>query len=114
MSAPDDIYQRSNAAILKSTFTGMTAQDERLSSMFKNNPFAPIGQSVVMHNVTRGSASSNTDALSIRPKNWTCKNAKKEKSRASTRSKIKKREDKIPQKRKDNIPSDEQCRRIHA
>ncbi len=126
MSSPDDIYQSSNAAILKSTFTGMTAQDadihrtssyyisqdgERLSSMVKNNPFAPIGLSVVMHNFTRGNASSNTDAPGIRPKGWTGKNAKKGKSRASTRRKKKKREDKIPQKRKDNIPSDEQCRR---
>ncbi len=126
MSSPDDMNQSSNAANLKSTFTGMTAQDadiqrtssyyisqdgERLSSIVKNNPIAPIGQSIVMHNVTRGNASSNTDAPGIRPKGWTGKNAKKGKSRASTCSKIKKREDKIPKKRKDNIPIDEQCRR---
>jgi hypothetical protein len=135
MNSLDVINQGSNAAILKSTFTGMTAQDayvqrtssyfisqdgERLSSRVDNNPFAPIGQSVVMHNVTRGNVSYNTDAPGISPRGWTGKNvkkgksgknAKKGKSRASTRSKLKKREDKIPQKLKNSIPIGEQCRR---
>jgi hypothetical protein len=88
----DEINQSSNAATLKRTFTGMTAQDayvqrtssyfisqdgERSSSRVDNNPFASIGQSVVMHNVTRGNVSYNTDAPGIRPKGWTGKNAKK-------------------------------------
>ncbi len=135
MNSHDEIDQSSNAAILKNTIRGMTAQDayvqrtssyfisqdgEQLSSRVDNNPFAPIGQSIVMHNVTQGNVSYNTDAPGIRPKDWTGKNAKKGqsgrnakrgKSRASTRSKLKKREENIPQKLKDSIPTGEQCRR---
>jgi hypothetical protein len=122
----DDINHSSSAAILKSTFTGMIAQSayvqrtnssfisqdgERFSSRVDKNPFAPVGQNIVAYNVTRGNASSSTDAPSIRPKSRTDKNAKKCKSRAST-SKVKKGKANLPKKRKDNIPSDEQCRRI--
>ena len=119
----DDINHSSNAAFLKSTFTGMTAQsayvqrtnssfisqdDERFRSRVDKNPFAPVGQNVVAYNVTRGNASSSTDAPSIRPKSRTDKNAKKCKSRASTR-KVKKGKVNLPKKRKDNIPRSEQC-----
>jgi hypothetical protein len=122
----DDINHSSSAAILKSTFTGMIAQSayvqrtnssfisqdgERFSSRVDKNPFAPVGQNIVAYNVTRGNASSSTDAPSIRPKSRTDKNAKKCKSRASTR-KVKKGKVNLPKKRKDNIPRSEQCRRI--
>ena len=119
----DDINHSSSAAILKSTFTGMIAQSayvqrtnssfisqdgERFSSRVDKNPFAPVGQNIVAYNVTQGNASSSTDAHSIRPKSRTNKNAKKCKSRASTR-KVKKGKANLPKKRKDNIPYIEQC-----
>ena len=121
----DGINHSSSAAILRSTFTGMIAQSayvqrtnssfisqdgERFSSRVDKNPFAPVGQNIVAYNVTRGNASSSTDAHSIRPKSRTNKNAKKCKSRASTR-KVKKGKVNLPKKRKDNIPRSEQCRR---
>jgi len=94
----DDINHSSSAAFLRSTFTGMIAQSayvqrtnssfisqdgERFSSRVDKNPFAPVGQNIVAYNVTRGNASSSTDAHSILPKSRTGKNAKKCKSRAS-------------------------------
>ncbi len=87
----DDINHSSSAAILKSTFTGMIAQSayvqrknssfisqdgERFSSRVDKNPFAPVGQNIVAYNVTRGNASSSTDALSILPKSRTDKSAR--------------------------------------
>ena len=115
MNPPDEINQSSNAAILKNTFTGMTAQSayvqatssyyinknvEPLSSRVDDHPFSPFGRSLATYTVTRDKFSSSIDVTNIRPTGTNknkgkCKNAKMPKTK----------------KRKNNIPAGEQCRR---
>ena len=125
MNSHDEINQSSNAAILKNTFSGVTAQSayvqatssyyidkngEPLSSRVDDHPFSPFGRSLATYNVTRDkfSANINIDATNIRPTGTNkskgkCKNAKKQTSGASSRPKTK--------KLKNSIPIGEQCRR---
>lgn len=128
MNSNDEINQSSNAAILKNTFSGVSAQSayvqatssyyidknglyidkdvEPLSSRVDDHPFSPFGRSLATYNVTRDKLSSNIDATSIRPTGTNkgkCKVAKKRKSGASSRPKTK--------KLKNSIPIGEQCRR---
>ena len=128
MNSQDEINQSSNAAILKNTFSEVSAQSayvqatssyyidknglyidkdvEPLSSRVDDHPFSPFGRSLATYNVTRDKFSSNIDATSIRPTGTNkgkCKVAKKRKSGASSRPKTK--------KLKNSIPIGEQCRR---
>ena len=130
MITTEDLNQSSDAAILKNTFSGVTAQSayvqatssyyidkngfyidknvEPLSYRVDDHPFSPFGRSLATYNVTRDKFSSNIDATSIRPTGTNkgkgkCKVAKKRTSDASSRPKTK--------KRKINIPIGEQCRR---
>ena len=125
MNSHDEINQSSNAAILKNTFSEVSAQSayvqatssyyidkngEPLSSRVDDHPFSPFGRSLATYNVTRDkfSANINIDATNIRPTRTNkskgkCKNAKKQTSGASSRPKTK--------KLKNSIPIGEQCRR---
>ena len=123
MNSHDEINQSSNAAILKNTFSGVSAQSayvqatssyyidknvEPLSSRVDDHPFSPFGRSLATYNVTRDKFSSSMDATNIRPTRTNkskgkCKNAKKQTSGASSRPKTK--------KLKNSIPYGEQCRR---
>ena len=125
MNSHDEINQSSNAAILKNTFSEVSAQSayvqatssyyidkngEPLSSRVDDHPFSPFGRSLATYNVTRDkfSANINIDATNIRPTGTNkskgkCKNAKKQTSGASSRPKTK--------KLKNSIPIGEQCRR---
>jgi hypothetical protein len=123
MNSHDEINQSSNAAILKNTFSGVSAQSayvqarssyyidknvEPLSSRVDDHPFSPFGRSLATYNVTRDKFSSSMDATNIRPTRTNkskdkCKNAKKQTSSASSRPKTK--------KLKNSIPYGEQCRR---
>jgi hypothetical protein len=114
----DDINHSSNAAFLKSTFTGMTAQSayvqrtnssfisqdgERFSSRVHKNPFEPVGQNVVAYNVTRGNASSSTDAPSIRPKSRTDK-TRRNANAAHPRAKLRRGKSTFPKSGKTTFP----------
>jgi hypothetical protein len=109
MNSHDEINQSSNAAILKNTFSEVSAQSayvqatssyyidtnvEPLSSRVDDHPFSPFGRSLATYNVTRDKFSSNIDATNIRPTGTNkskgkCKNAKKQTSGASLRPKTK-------------------------